>query len=192
MTMSNSSDNAAVTVVVRRMTKPGCETDFEEAMREFAAFALAAPGNRGIHILRSGEGHPREYTVVDRFVDEDARSAFVALPAYQEWMVRLRALTEEEPDIQQGGGLCGWFTLPGHTTAAPPKRVKMALVTFLGVYPLTSVLPRFVGGLLPGWHPLVVNIFATGLVVILLTWAVMPVLTRVFRRWLFPSNPKIP
>lgn len=187
--MSTSTDEEAVTVVVRRRTRPGCEADFEKAMRDFASFALASPGNRGIHILRSGEGHPREYVVVDRFVDGKSREAFVALPDYQEWMVRLRALTEEEPDIQQSGGLCGWFNLPGQ---APPHpvRVKMALVTFLGVYPLTSVLPRFVGRLLPGWHPLVVNIFATGMVVILLTWAVMPVLTRIFHPWLFPSNPK--
>lgn len=61
----------------------------------------------------------------------------------------------------------------------------MALVTFVGVYPLTSALPPFFGWLLPGWHPLLVNVIVTGLIVAALTWAIMPVLTRVFARWLF-------
>lgn len=186
--MTKSSVNHPVTIVVRRRTKPGCEADFEAAMRDFVSFALASPGNRGIDVLRSGEANPREYTVVDRFVDEASRKKFTESEAYQNWMVRLRALTEEDPHIQETGGVGGWFTLPGHPTAGPPPRIKMAAVTYLGVYPLTSVLPRLIAGLLPGWHPLVINIFVTGLVVSLLTWVVMPFLTKALRPWLFPSN----
>ena len=61
----------------------------------------------------------------------------------------------------------------------------MALVTFVGVYPLTSTLPPLGAWLLPQWHPLLVNVFVTGAIVAALSWAVMPVLTRVFARWLF-------
>ena len=66
-----------VTVVVRRRVKPGGEAAFESAMQEFIRFALAFPGNRGIHVLRSGE---REYTVVDRFADARARQRFKDAP----------------------------------------------------------------------------------------------------------------
>ena len=60
----------------------------------------------------------------------------------------------------------------------------MALVTFVGVYPLTSLLPPFFGRLLSAWHPLAVNLVVTGLIVALLTWVLMPALTRLFDRWL--------
>jgi antibiotic biosynthesis monooxygenase (ABM) superfamily enzyme len=185
--MPPPTEDSSVTVIVRRRTKPGCETDFEGVMREFVAFALACPGNRGLHVLRSEQGNPREYTVVDRFADAAARKAFTASAPYKEWMTRLRALTEEEPHIEQMGGTSGWFTLPGKPHATPPPRWKMALVTFLGVYPLTATFPRFFKYLLPEWHPLLVNVIVTGLIVASLTWIVMPALIPVFRRWLFPA-----
>ncbi len=185
--MTPPPEDPSVTVVVRRRTKPGCETDFETAMREFVDFALSFPGNRGIHIIRSERANPREYTVIDRFKDESSRQEFTTSPPYRDWMVRLRALTEEDPHIVETGGLSGWFTLPDKPTALPPPKVKMAMVTFLGVYPLTSVLPRTIGRLLPGWHPLLVNVIVTGFVVLLLTWVVMPLLVKLFRPWLFPQ-----
>jgi len=178
-------EDPSVTVIVRRRTKPGCEAPFEAAMQQFIAFAIAFPGNRGIHVLRSDQANPREYTVVDRFADAAARKAFTSSEPYKEWMLRLRALTEEDPHIEEAGGLSGWFTLPDQPRHAPPPRHKMALVTFLGVYPLTSVLPPLMRHFFPGWHPLLLNILVTSLVVAALTWLVMPRLTALFRRWLF-------
>jgi len=174
-----------VTVVVRRRIKPGTEAAFESAMQGFIGFALAFPGNRGINVLRPAPGGDAVYTVVDRFADSAAREAFKASAGYADWMSRLRAHSESDPVIEEIGGLGGWFTPPGTPAAVRPSRVKMALVTFVGVYPLTSMLPGFFGGLLPAWHPLLVNVFATASIVALLTWAVMPVLTRIFSAWLF-------
>ena len=64
----------------------------------------------------------------------------------------------------------------------------MALVTFVGVYPLTSILPRLFLRLLPGWHPLLVNIVVTGLIVGSLTWVIMPLLSRLLHPWLHPEQ----
>jgi hypothetical protein len=174
-----------VSVVVRRSVKPGAEADFERAMREFTAFALAFPGNRGIDVLRPQPGGSREYTVVDHFVDSSARKAFKETPDYRAWMIRLRELTEQDPYIEERDGLGGWFTPPEAQQPSPPAQLKMALVTFLGVYPLTSVLPPLGTWLLPSVHPLLVNVLVTGTIVAALTWVVMPILTRVFARWLF-------
>jgi hypothetical protein len=61
----------------------------------------------------------------------------------------------------------------------------MALVTFLGVYAITSILPVFTMPLLSSWNSLLSNLIFSGLVVILLTWVVMPFLTKIFAGWLF-------
>ena len=156
-------------------------------MQGFIGFALAWPGNLGIYVVRPAPGGPREYTVVDRFADLESRQAFKQAPEYQEWMQRLRELTEGDPFIEEQRGLAGWFTPPGAPAASPPARLKMALVTFVGVYPLTSTLPGFFSWLLPDWHPLLVNVFATASIVAGLTWVVMPLLTKWFARWLFPA-----
>ena len=177
--------SAPVTVVVRRRVKAGAEADFERAMQEFIGFALAFPGNRGIDVVRPQPGGTREYTVVDRFADPSSRRAFKESPDYRAWMRRLRELSEQDPYIEEHDGLGGWFTPPDAQRPAPPAQIKMALVTFLGVYPLTSVLPPLGSWLLPTWHPLLVNVLVTGTIVAALTWMVMPILTRVFARWLF-------
>jgi len=174
-----------VTVVVRRRVKAGAEADFEAAMHEFIRFALASPGNLGIHVLRPDPGGSREYTIVDRFADQPAREVFKSALEYSDWMRCLRTFTEEDPHIEELGGLAGWFTLPGKPNALPPPRHKMALVTFVGVYPLTSLLPPLFAFQLPTWHSLLVNVIVTGLIVALLTWVVMPFLTRLFSGWLF-------
>lgn len=178
-----------VTVVVRRRVKPGAEADFERALREFVEFALAFPGNRGIDVLRPQQGRSREYTVVNHFVDRTARNAFKAAPDYRAWMARLRELTEQDSYIEERDGLGGWFTPPEAPCPSPPARIKMALVTFLGVYPLTSSLPALATWLLPTWHPLLVSVFVTGAIVAALTWVIMPTLTRLFARWLFAEKP---
>ena len=174
-----------VTVVVRRRVKPGSEAAFESAMQEFIGFALAFPTNRGIHVLRSGE---REYTVVDRFADAPSRQAFKQAPKYRDWMQRLRELSEADPYIEEHAGLGGWFTLPGAARGSAPSKMKMGVVTFLGVLPLTAALLAVLPSLVPGWHPQAVNVVMSVLVVTLLTWPVMPLLTRAFSAWLYGKS----
>jgi antibiotic biosynthesis monooxygenase (ABM) superfamily enzyme len=174
-----------VTVVVRRRVKPGAEADFERALRALVDFALAFPGNHGIDVLRPQPGGSREYTVVHHFADWSARRAFEQAPEYRKWRARLRQLTEDDPYIEERDGLGGWFTPPEAPRPAPPARIKMALVTLLGVYPLTASLPALGRWLLPSWHPLLLNVLVTGAIVAALTWVIMPALTRVFARWLF-------
>jgi len=64
----------------------------------------------------------------------------------------------------------------------------MAVVTFAGVYPLTSLLPAFFNRLLAPLPPLLINVATTGLIVILLTWVVMPQLSRLARSWLHAGS----
>jgi antibiotic biosynthesis monooxygenase (ABM) superfamily enzyme len=172
-----------LTVVARRRVKVGRETQFEAAMQEFIRFALSAPGHAAIHVLRPAAGS-REYLVVDSFVDASSRSAFKASMGYRDWMRRLGDLTEGDVRISEVGGLAGWFPPPAGTSRPAPT-YKMALTTFVGVYPLTSFLPPLVQGLVPAWHPLVANILVTALIVAALTWVIMPILRRLLASWLF-------
>ena len=185
MNTTTNADEQPITVVVRRCVKSGREAEFEAAMREFIGFALASPGHLDIHVFRPAGSGPADYTVVDKFETAEARCVFKESSAYQVWMQRLKALTEGDPQIEEMGGLAGWFTLPERPNTKPPHKYKMAFVTFLGVYPLATVLSPLFGHLLRGWHPLLLSVVVNVAVVGLLTWVVMPLLTRLFARWLF-------
>jgi len=182
-----AAEREGVTVLVRRTIKPGCDEVFEQAMEQFVRFALRFPGHESIHVLKPGGSGPHTYSVVDKFQSHGARDAFKASPEYKEWMRQLGALSDGEPSIDELGGLSGWFTLPEAPKAKPPPKRKMAVVTFLGVYPLALVLPKVFSALKLPFPPLVTAALINVGIVSLLTWVVMPFLTRLFKAWLFPG-----
>lgn len=176
-----------LTVVVHRRIKPEREAEFEKTIQSFVQFALGFPGHRGINVLRPPAGG-RDYTVVDSFSDESARSKFKASAEYRDWMRRLGEFTEGDPRIEELSGLEGWFTLPEQAGLAKPPKYKMAVATFLGVFPVVMLLSLILGPVIRSWHFILSNAVFNAFVVALLTWVVMPLVTRALHRWLFPQR----
>ena len=85
-------------------------------------------------------------------------------------------------------GLEGWFTLPSQPGTPPPPRYKMAIVTWAAIFPLITLV--VVATAPPvGSLPLVARLaVTTGIAVPLMTWWVMPQMTRLLRRWLYPDR----
>lgn len=167
-------------IAITRRVRPGRESEFQEALHEFFQRSFERSSVLGASMIVPAPGSgAREFGVLRTFRDEAERDAFYASPLYRDWEARARPLTEGEPEHRVLHGLEAWFR-----SAVAPPRWKMAVVTFAGVYPLTSLLPRIISGLLSSWHPLLINVVVTGLVVALLSWVVMPALTRLLHPWL--------
>ena len=127
-----------------------------------------------------------EFGILRTFADEKERDAFYQSPMFKAWEERARTMTDGEPVYRQLHGLEAWFRSPH----APPPRWKMAVVTLLGVYPISLLIGI---GLSPYLKklPLAVNLFiVSALIVACLTWAIMPLLTRLFKIWLNPQPQK--
>ena len=175
-----------VTVVVRRRIKADSQARFESLMQELMAFVLRQPGHLDINVIR----HPqdsREYTILDRFATEEDRRRFTASPEYHDWMSRLLEVSEATPEIVEMQGLALWFTLPGRPPREPPRKIKMALLTFLGACPLSMLMAELSTRFAQTWPPWIHGAFNTALLIACLTWVVMPGLTRVFEKWLFSA-----
>jgi uncharacterized protein len=184
--MNMDTNSSPLTVALIRKVRAGCETEFEAALHEFIQRSLNEAGQLGVYVVRPPLGsNSREYGILRRFANAVDCDNFYSSQLFNEWQQKVSPLTEGEPLYEHISGLETWFTLPGQTAFVPPPRWKMALVTFLGVYPITSILSVFTMPLLSSWHPLVSNLIFSGLVVVLLTWAVMPFLTKIFAGWLF-------
>jgi antibiotic biosynthesis monooxygenase (ABM) superfamily enzyme len=174
-----------VTVVVHRRIKEGRESEFQAAMQEFTHFALGFPGRRGMQLLRLVAGG-RDYTVVARFASKEVRRAFTSTPEYAEWQERLGELTEGDPRIDELSGLEGWFAtddVPGL-----PHPGKVAIATFIGVFPVSTIVALLVVPYIQQLPMLLVNAIVAAIIVILLTWVVMPIITRLLHKWLFPET----
>jgi antibiotic biosynthesis monooxygenase (ABM) superfamily enzyme len=67
----------------------------------------------------------------------------------------------------------------------PPPRWKMAIITWIAIYPIITGLLLALGPIILGHLPIpVVTLILSVTLVLLMTFIVMPLLTRVFRPWL--------
>lgn len=181
--------NEPVTVQVIRVVRPGMEAEFEAALHEYIATSLSSPDQLGVHVLRPAPGSgSREYSVLRRFASIQARDDFAASPEFARWQKTVAPLVEGEPRYETLSGMETWFALPGNPAIVPPPRWKMALVTLVAAYPLNLVLQRSIAPLMYDW-PLPLKIWILSLcTVALLTWVIMPNLTRLLKHWLYPKG----
>lgn len=171
-------------VAIVRTAKPGCEAAFEKALHEFVQRSLSLPGQMGVDIIRPAPGsESRQYGIIRKFADRDALAEFRTSPEYLEWNEIALDLTEGSGKVQELCGLESWFTLPGQALRPLPQW-KMAVATYLGVVPVIMFLSLTLGRLIQNWNFVLNNIVFNAFVVALLTWVVMPLITKALHGWL--------
>jgi antibiotic biosynthesis monooxygenase (ABM) superfamily enzyme len=177
----------AIHVAITRQVRPGCEAEFQEALRVFFRTSFGHESVMGASMLTPQPGSgSREFGILRTFANEADRDAFYQSPLFKEWEERAGTLTEGEAVYRPLHGLEAWFRSPQN----PPPRWKMAVATFLGVFPVALVLNPILGPVIRSC-PLVLGSAAFNLcVVALLTWVVMPNVTRLLRPWLHAEKPK--
>ena len=65
-----------------------------------------------------------------------------------------------------------------------PPRYKLALLTWAGAYAVITLILVVLGPAMEPWPLPLRTLLISGLMVGALTWAVIPLLTRLFRGWL--------
>jgi antibiotic biosynthesis monooxygenase (ABM) superfamily enzyme len=171
-------------VLYSRRVKPGREADFEAWARDIVAAAQQFPGHLGASVLVAPGS--REYHILFNFADRGSLEAWLDSEKRRRLLARVGELLEADRGLQHLTGLETWFKLPGSNVATmtPPPRWKMWLVSVVAVYPLVLafqglVVPRMAA--LP--LPLRALLFPLVLLT-LMTFVVMPAVTRLLRRWL--------
>jgi len=173
-------------VAITRRVRPGCEAEFQQALREFFQASFAHGGVLGATmIVPPPDSDSREFGILRTFANEQERDDFYAAPVFKVWERKCESLTESNSwTYRPLHGLEAWFRSPHN----PPPRWKMAVATFLGVFPVALALNLSLGPAIRSW-PFVFSSAVFNLcVVMLLTWVVMPVVTRALHRWLHPRT----
>ena len=182
-----SESTSPVTVVATRRVKPGHEEAYEGWLRSLFVRARELPGYVGAEVHRPANGS-REYTSVFRFESVDA------LQDFERSDLRRNALAEVAPHVEGDAvwttltGLELWFAPPPGTVVPQPSRLRMALVLVVVVYLLVLSIGSGVAIVLadlPFQARLLVTITIE---VFLLTYVLMPRLTRWLARWIYPDT----
>src|SRR6266404_2547598 len=177
-------------VAITRRIKPGREQEFQTALKEFFARSLAENGVHGAAMLVPPPGSgSAEYGIIRSFASTNERDAFYASPLYLDWKKRVAPLSDGEPEARELHGLEAFFRQVNPTL---PPRWKMAIATYLGVVPTIMTLALTLGPLIRSWNFVLYNLVFNACVVVLLTWVVMPLVTRALREWLQAGESKTP
>jgi antibiotic biosynthesis monooxygenase (ABM) superfamily enzyme len=177
----------AVTVLISRQVRPGCERQFEAVAQQLLHVATRAPGYLGAQLMHPGEEpgvHDSLYHVVLAFDTQAHLDAWQQSPERAQGLAAAKPMLEGPATLRSMAGLALWFRGPA---VATPPRWKIAVVTWLGICPTVYLMFLLLWDWVAGWWLLPRVMLLTMLVVAVMTWIVAPQLTRLFRSWLSPS-----
>jgi antibiotic biosynthesis monooxygenase (ABM) superfamily enzyme len=172
-----------VTEVICRNISAGHEKDYNDWLERFMISERQFPGYLGTTIIAPGGNTSSVRYVINRFSDQ------ASLDAWEKSKVALSLIDEvnKYATLQRVTGMETWFSMPNlNTTSAPPKW-KMAIVSFIAAYSISSVA-HYILSIYLGQRPLLTELLMTIILVIGLTYFAMPLLSRLLRRWLYPNN----
>ncbi len=181
-------EDQAVTVVTSRRVKPGCEAAFEAWLEGIGADAAKFPGYLGRRVTRPHEHEHPEYVIVFRFASYTTLRGWTESPVRKEWLEKVKPLVLDGFKETTLTGLETWFAVPAKPGMQPPPKHKMAVVSFLVVFPLSVMLGTWVTprlSVLPWPLPSLVSCVV---MIALMTWVLMPRVTWLFRKWLYPGG----
>jgi antibiotic biosynthesis monooxygenase (ABM) superfamily enzyme len=182
-------DDGSVTVVTSRHVKPGHEAAFEQWLVGIGEAAAHYPGWIGRRVTRPGDHERPEWVVVFKFDSYAHLQAWTESAERRTWLERVRPHVIDEFKETVLTGLERWFTLPSVPGVPPPPRYKMAIVTLIVVYPLSLLLGAAANRWLVALPPPMRSLIAGATMISLMTWVVMPRVTRLLKDWLYPSIP---
>lgn len=187
LTISSDEEIQQVTAIICHTVRPGCEQGYEEWLHGITTAAQKFKGHLGVNVIRPWDHVYPEYVAIVKFDRYSNLKTWIESDIRQEWIAQLQPLIEKPEVIQTQTGLETWFMLP-NKLQVPPPRYKMVLVTWLGVFLTLPISNYLLIPLLSKFPTLLEQLIGTGFSVVLLTYLIMPHLTQLFRKWLYPVS----
>ncbi|MCK2148083.1 antibiotic biosynthesis monooxygenase [Marinobacter alexandrii] len=184
----NAETTSPLTVVVSRRVKKGQEVEFEKLSSQMTERASAFPGYLGAAMFRPSSADDPEYRIVFKFRDRDTLTAWEESEERAELLEQIESLLVQPSEREITSGIVTWFTLPGQNPVKPPPKWKMTIVSWLALYPAVTLVFVMFGDLLASVPLLLRTLVVTVVVMLLMTYVLMPRMTRWFSFWLFSDR----
>ena len=186
----NDLRDPPVTVVIARRVKPGCKKAFEKFISGITAAAMTFEGHLGANVFRPNSSADNEYRIIFKFDRASNLQTWEESECRRQWLARAESLCLEPARIRVITGLETWFTLPYPKPIVPPPRYKMATVTLLALFPAIQLAQLTIVPLLEllPLPSLLRSLIITAILVLLMTYVLMPRMTKLFSRWLYPKK----
>jgi antibiotic biosynthesis monooxygenase (ABM) superfamily enzyme len=174
-----------VTAVIRHEIEPEAQPRYEQWLQRIVPLAARFPGHRGVNVIRPAPGSST-YTVTIRFDSVRHAEDWLHSQARKELIAQAAPLLKQPESVETVSGLEFWFTPAGGRPMVKPW--KQFLLSLAAIYPLTMVVPWLLRPLferVPALQQgLLSHLLVAAAIVALMTWVIMPRVTRLLGRWL--------
>ncbi len=194
--MNTVSPPLPVTVAITRRADPSRTAEMEAWVRAGATLAEDVPGFLGTGWVRPGVGST-EWHMLYRFADAESLRRWEESPQRQWWLSSAQGMVEHTR-VERRTGIEGWFDPPRErqvdepaAPAAPPAppRWKQAVTIWLGFFPVSLLSAVTFGRWLADAHVVPRTLVMTLCLTPLMTYLVLPQVTRALQWWLQGGPP---
>jgi antibiotic biosynthesis monooxygenase (ABM) superfamily enzyme len=175
-----------VTAVSSVRVRPGELATYRALHEQMEAELARAPGFLASELLEPVDGVQEELVVVFTFDDQDHLEQWLASAARHRILRLMDDVVEGDRTVNVVGGFAGWF-MPSSRAGGgftEPRRWKQAAVVLLAIAPTSLVLTALRQWLLPDLALVPAVALNSTAGVALLSWVLMPLLTRWLAPWL--------
>jgi uncharacterized protein len=184
--MPNVHQNEVTSIICRNI-KQGHEKDYDDWLERYLTSQRKATGYLGTTIIIPGGSKSSLRYIVHRFADK------ITMERWEKSQESLKLLEEvnnySERHYDTATGMETWFSLPyskAQIALTPPPKWKMAIVVFITAYIITSLSRSILTPFIGQWPIWTTSVVYTSILVVSLTFFAMPIISRLFRRWLYP------
>jgi antibiotic biosynthesis monooxygenase (ABM) superfamily enzyme len=182
-------DEGPVTFAIARRAKSGKTEEFERWLDDIIHEAMKFKGHMGVNIIRPSNMSNPEYVIILRFDNFENLEKWEKSEIRKKWIEKGKDLIEGKAKMEKQTGLEFWFT-PSSGNASTvveqqqPPRYKMAIVVIGIIFVLVSTLLPQVQQATLGLPVLLSTFVGVTIMVLLMTYVIMPSVTRLLRPWL--------
>jgi antibiotic biosynthesis monooxygenase (ABM) superfamily enzyme len=203
MNPAHDQEDWPITVIVTRTAKKGRIKEFEDWMDGIVHESLKFEGHLGVNVIRPIEQSKPEYVIIFRFNTLDNLLKWEKSQARKDWLEKSKDVVEGEDKVQKFTGLEFWFTPSSpyrakhdannneDTSPLPmnvPPRYKMAIVTVGIIFVLLYTLLPEIRQLTETLPLLLSDLLGVIIMVLLMTYLIMPSVTRLLKSWLYKKK----
>ncbi len=186
-TIENPNPDPPATVDILQRVKPGCEDAFEAVLADLIEAAKGFKEHLGVNVFCPTKRTDSEYRIVFKFDRISHLKQWETSAIRQKLLKRANRLTLGVGQVSILTGLETWFTLPQSPELPAPPRYKMVVISGLTIYVLSTSINVLIVPLLSPMPVLLRTLVVTLLMVVIMTYIVMPRMTKLFASWLYPK-----
>jgi uncharacterized protein len=180
-------EDEPITVVFNVEISASDEPQFKALMSNVIEAAKGFKGFRGKHFFYSKSSGKINYNILMQFDNLKDLKHWEGSAVRQQFREKVNQLIGGTPSYHYLTGLESWFALGVNKPIIPPPRYKIALLTWASAYCLLLIIFTIAGRYLSTLN-MPLRVFIVSFVMVLaITYFVMPLLTRFLKRWLYPT-----